>query len=59
MFGMNVDVLADSPSIKWYFIIAVPLTVLTLTLALVVHERHQIRQKMSRFRKRRKPTQEE
>ncbi|KAL6158211.1 hypothetical protein ACJQWK_07764 [Exserohilum turcicum] len=42
MFGMNVDVLADNPSIKWYFIIAVPSTALVVLVAVLIRRRRLI-----------------
>jgi hypothetical protein len=42
MFGMNVDVLADNPSIQWYFIIAIPFTVLVLVIAVLIRGRKWI-----------------
>ncbi|KIW82143.1 hypothetical protein Z517_05170 [Fonsecaea pedrosoi CBS 271.37] len=42
LFGMNVDVLVDNPSIKWYFVVAVPLTLLVVGMALFIR-RHRRR----------------
>lgn len=39
---MNVDVLADNPSIKWYFIIAVPSTALVVLVAVLIRRRRLI-----------------
>lgn len=36
LFGMNIDLLANNPSVKWYFIVAVPFLVLVLGLALIL-----------------------
>ncbi|KAL8991293.1 MAG: hypothetical protein Q9177_000256 [Variospora cf. flavescens] len=35
-FGMNVDTFADDPSIKWYFVAAVPLMLLVLVLWYII-----------------------
>ncbi|KAH8771239.1 hypothetical protein BGZ57DRAFT_896399 [Hyaloscypha finlandica] len=37
LFGMNIDLLANNPSVKWYFIVAVPSLVLVLGLALILN----------------------
>jgi hypothetical protein len=34
---MNINLLADDPSVKWYFIVAVPFLVLVLGVALVLN----------------------
>ncbi|OAL34736.1 hypothetical protein AYO20_05931 [Fonsecaea nubica] len=41
LFGMNVDVLADNPSIKWYFVVAVPLTLLVVGMVLFIRRRRR------------------
>jgi hypothetical protein len=46
MFGMNVDILANNPSIKWYFIIAIPFTALVLIIAVLIRGRHWIKRNM-------------
>jgi hypothetical protein len=46
MFGMNVDILANNPPIKWYFIIAIPFTALVLILAVLIRGRHWIKSKV-------------
>lgn len=43
LFGMNVNILADNPSVKWYFIIALPATALVLIVALLFRRRKWIR----------------
>lgn len=35
-FGMNVDTFANNPSIKWYFVVAVPMMLLVLILWYVI-----------------------
>ncbi|KAL8893083.1 MAG: hypothetical protein Q9215_000088 [Flavoplaca cf. flavocitrina] len=35
-FGMNVDIFSDNPSIKWYFVSAVPLMMLVLILWYII-----------------------
>ncbi|KAF2133257.1 hypothetical protein P153DRAFT_363472 [Dothidotthia symphoricarpi CBS 119687] len=51
MFGMNVDLLADNPPIKWYFIIAIPATSLVLIVAILIRSRKWIRMRLSRPRR--------
>ncbi|KAF8854310.1 hypothetical protein BDZ45DRAFT_805944 [Acephala macrosclerotiorum] len=46
LFGMNIDLLANNPSVKWYFIVAVPFLVLVLGLALILNYAAPIRAKM-------------
>ncbi|MCJ1419142.1 hypothetical protein MMC32_005495 [Xylographa parallela] len=48
LFGMNVDVLADNPSIKWYFIITIPLMVLVILIAMMIRGRKKIKRIFSR-----------
>lgn len=33
---MNIDLLADNPSVKWYFIVAIPFLVLVVGIALIM-----------------------
>ena len=46
LFGMNIDLLANNPSVKWYFIVAVPSLVLVLGLALILNYAALIRAKV-------------
>ena len=46
---MNVDVLSNNPSIRWYFIVAIPFTVLVLVVAALMQNAPAI---WNRFRAR-------
>jgi hypothetical protein len=46
---MNIDLLADNPSVKWYFIVAVPFLVLVLGVAFFMQNLVVIKASVARF----------
>jgi hypothetical protein len=52
---MNIDLLADNPSVKWYFIVAVPFLVLVLGVAFFMQNLVVIKASVARFTSNRSP----
>jgi hypothetical protein len=56
---MNVDILANNPSIKWYFIIAIPFTALVLIIAILIRGRHWLKRNLIPKRNRTRSSEED